>query len=284
MAQWTKGQSGNPAGRPPGSRNVQTELREALNAHGQDLLDQLVEKAKAGESTALRFLLKRLLPSAKSAPIQVPLQLEGTAAEQAEQVKHRLAEGLLTFDEARGLLDAIHAVELTKETAELSQKVRELEEKLDLVGHIRESLRSVRESRENTRSRLKAIEEAMPDPDDLTFQEFSDDLFAEIKSQPAPLAALALKQLSEMDIESEVRAVFYEASNDPLHASRAHMIAFLRRTAKAMPEVAKIVGERWEVDWELPPAAPAADASLPQQLNGAGSVAPGASDGVQTHQ
>ena len=65
MSQWEKGQSGNPAGRPPGSKNAQTELRAELQAHGKEILGQLVEKAKTGELVTARFLLRHILPAAR---------------------------------------------------------------------------------------------------------------------------------------------------------------------------------------------------------------------------
>ena len=48
MSKFTKGQSGNPAGRPPGSRSFQTQLRAALEEHGEEILEKLIERAKRG--------------------------------------------------------------------------------------------------------------------------------------------------------------------------------------------------------------------------------------------
>ena len=120
MPQWEKGQSGNPAGRPVGSKNVQSQLYEELQTHGLEILAPLIEKAKSGESPAGRFLLRRLLPAVKSAPIQVPLLLEGSPSQQAEQVKQRLAESLLTIEEAKAnLADALRlALQCQRELAE----------------------------------------------------------------------------------------------------------------------------------------------------------------------
>jgi hypothetical protein len=305
MTQWTRGQSGNPAGRPVGSKNVQTELREALDAHGKDLLDQLVEKAKAGESTALRFLLKRLLPSAKSTTIQVPLQLEGTPVQQAEQIKNRLAEGLLTFEEARGLLAAIHTVELTREAAELSQKVRELEEKLNLVGHVQEALRPARQSRPNLRAHVQAVQSALgeyPDVDSDEYVELDEvpqedrdenwwaarfggfqlNLIDDLSGLPADVAEELAKQVQGEDLEAEAHAIRHEQPGNLPYPSEAKMIACLRRTAKKAPEVAKTLGVTWGVAWEPPGLAPAQAASPPVKSNGVGGVPAGAAPGGQT--
>lgn len=61
-----KGRSGNPAGRPRGSKSKSTQLIEKLvNNHIADVRDILavtVEQAKAGESWAVREILARLWP------------------------------------------------------------------------------------------------------------------------------------------------------------------------------------------------------------------------------
>jgi hypothetical protein len=284
MPQWEKGQSGNPAGRPVGSKNAQTDLREALEAHGKAILDQLVEKAKAGDQTTARFLLKRLLPGARSAPIQVPIQLEGTAVEQAEQVKNALAESRLTLEEAQALLAAIHSVELTREAAEISERVGKLEEMLNIKGHVQEALRPARESRKNLRDRVEAVTAAAPDPDEdpddeTGFGEFVKELVAEIKLQPAAIADAAFDHLRKMDFEGATMAVVRE---QPENAWDASIIAFLRRTAEVLPGVAETIGERYLVDWEPPNNTPAADASPAPKPNVADGLPAANAEGSQT--
>ena len=38
MSKFVKGESGNPAGRPPGSKSFQAQLRAALEEHGEEIL------------------------------------------------------------------------------------------------------------------------------------------------------------------------------------------------------------------------------------------------------
>lgn len=59
------GQSGNLNGRPKGVIDKRTELRGLLEPHAKDLIAKLVELAKAGEPSALRLCIERLLPRIK---------------------------------------------------------------------------------------------------------------------------------------------------------------------------------------------------------------------------
>lgn len=64
------GQSGNPAGRPKGSRNKATvALEKILNGDAESILRKAIELAQDGDPTALRRCLDRLLPPRKDRPI-----------------------------------------------------------------------------------------------------------------------------------------------------------------------------------------------------------------------
>tara|TARA_A100001015_G_scaffold132744_1_gene147278 strand:+ start:417 stop:710 length:294 start_codon:yes stop_codon:yes gene_type:complete len=60
MAKFTKGQSGNPAGRPVGSKNKSTQFRELLEDDLPALVSVLRDKAPEGDMNAMRLLLERL--------------------------------------------------------------------------------------------------------------------------------------------------------------------------------------------------------------------------------
>ena len=61
-----KGQSGNPAGRPPGSRNKSTILAEAMfQGEAETIIRMAIDKAKAGDITAIRLCLERVFPRLK---------------------------------------------------------------------------------------------------------------------------------------------------------------------------------------------------------------------------
>src|SRR5215213_3204066 len=68
------GQSGNPCGRPRGSRNETTRLVESLlDGEAEEITRKAIELAKNGDGPVLRALLERLAPARKDAPISFEL-------------------------------------------------------------------------------------------------------------------------------------------------------------------------------------------------------------------
>ena len=58
-----KGQSGNPAGRPPGSRNKATILAESIfEGEAESIIRMAIDKAREGDITAIRLCLDRVFP------------------------------------------------------------------------------------------------------------------------------------------------------------------------------------------------------------------------------
>ena len=136
--QFSKGTSGNPSGRPPGSRNQTTLLMEALlEGEAEQLTRKVIELALAGDITALRLCLERLLPLRKDRPIHLPLP----AIENVQQialamtkVSSAIGEGDITPAEGEMLSNIFVAHKDVLVTADHERRRNELERKVPTEG------------------------------------------------------------------------------------------------------------------------------------------------------
>lgn len=88
MTKFMKGQSGNPAGRPKGIPDKRTQMRELFEPHAEALIDKAVQLALAGDTTALRMCLERIIPPMKaSAEIEAMMHQEYTFHWKTEEEK-----------------------------------------------------------------------------------------------------------------------------------------------------------------------------------------------------
>jgi hypothetical protein len=69
-----KGQSGNPAGKPKGTRNATTLALEALlDGQASALTQKAIDVALTGDIPALRLCMDRILPPRKDSPVAFDL-------------------------------------------------------------------------------------------------------------------------------------------------------------------------------------------------------------------
>jgi hypothetical protein len=77
-----KGQSGNPAGRPPGSRNKATVLAESIfQGEAEAIIRMAIDKAKEGDMMAIRLCLERVFPKLRDRATLFDLPPINNAAE-----------------------------------------------------------------------------------------------------------------------------------------------------------------------------------------------------------
>jgi Family of unknown function (DUF5681) len=105
------GQSGNPAGRPPGSRNKKTLAVQALiDERAEGIVTNLMDRALDGQGTAMRLVSEWLVPTGRNRLVAIELPLVKTP-EDAELamsvVLDELAAGKLTLGEVSALITAI---------------------------------------------------------------------------------------------------------------------------------------------------------------------------------
>src|SRR5579872_3927945 len=79
---WQRGQSGNPAGRAPGTRNRATVLAEALfDGEAETLVRKAVTMALDGDPAAMRLCISRIMSPRRDRPVRFALPPLATAAD-----------------------------------------------------------------------------------------------------------------------------------------------------------------------------------------------------------
>jgi Family of unknown function (DUF5681) len=125
------GQSGNPAGRAAGSRNQKTLAAEAaLFEHAQELVNDLVTRAKRGEPTAMRIAMDRILPVGRGRPLPIdlpPVRSTEDAQAAAGVIMDALKEGALSAREAVDLINVVGALTRLNGAIEYIKKVARTE-------------------------------------------------------------------------------------------------------------------------------------------------------------
>jgi Family of unknown function (DUF5681) len=106
---FVKGQSGNPAGRPVGSRNKFTsEMQDALEESGFPLVQRLLELAGQGNAGAMRQCLDRLMGKHRASSVALPAPDSPNYVMTALTEIHRaLGAGEIASDEASRLVDFV---------------------------------------------------------------------------------------------------------------------------------------------------------------------------------
>src|ERR1700730_2232513 len=68
------GQSGNPSGKAPGTRNRATPLRELME-EGEDraIVRLVLDRAKGGDAVAARFVVAHLCPRPRTRSVEIAL-------------------------------------------------------------------------------------------------------------------------------------------------------------------------------------------------------------------
>lgn len=125
------GRSGNPAGRPKGSRNATTRMVEALfEDEAEELARKAIELAKAGDGPVLRAVLDRLAPARKDAPITIELPAVESATDAkaaAAAVIAAVASGEISPGEGGAVMSLLTAQRAIIETQELEARIAALE-------------------------------------------------------------------------------------------------------------------------------------------------------------
>jgi hypothetical protein len=128
-----KGQSGNPRGKPKGTRNhVLMALDRIGEDAAEDVLRAAVERAKGGDPRAVETILSRIWPARKGRPVELPLppivnstDLVGALAAVAGAV----SGGTISPEEAQAIGALLEVQRRAIETVELEARIAALEQR-----------------------------------------------------------------------------------------------------------------------------------------------------------
>ena len=128
---FARGRSGNPAGRPRGCRDhINRAARMLLAREGEALTRKAVELALAGDPTALRLCLERIVGPYRERVVEFAIPTIRNAADLAgamAAITDATAQGAVTPREAMQLGHVFEAYIRAVEATEFEQRLRALE-------------------------------------------------------------------------------------------------------------------------------------------------------------
>lgn len=128
---WKKGQSGNPSGKPQGTRNKATMMVLNLMEDGaEEITKAVIDAAKGGDLMAARLVIERLAPPLRERPINIDLPDTHTAdgcSEAQNAILQAVGMGELLPGEGATLAGIVENRRRSIETLELEQRITALE-------------------------------------------------------------------------------------------------------------------------------------------------------------
>jgi hypothetical protein len=127
---FTKGNSGNPVGRPIGSRNTATEMAQALlDGEADALIRKCVELALEGNPTAMKLCLERIVPR-RGRAVKLEMPPIASAADIAPAmgaIAEAAAVGAITPYDGAELSRILESYVRAMEAGEFERRLAELE-------------------------------------------------------------------------------------------------------------------------------------------------------------
>jgi hypothetical protein len=131
---FAKGTSGNPSGRPPGSRNRSTLMMESiLEEDAQEIIGTLVDMAKGRNIHAIRLCMERLVPPGRDRLVSFdlpPMRSVDDVSLGIRSIISAVSEGKLTPQEGEILSRILAEHANVMYAADVKGRLEKLEEKL----------------------------------------------------------------------------------------------------------------------------------------------------------
>ena len=121
------GVSGNPKGRKKGTTAAHL-LRKSIADDMPEIILKLVEQAKNGDTAAAKILLDRCCPALKPQAMNITLPINGTLAEQGNEIIKATLSGHIPPDVGAQLITALANQGKLIELQELTERIEILEE------------------------------------------------------------------------------------------------------------------------------------------------------------
>jgi Family of unknown function (DUF5681) len=135
VGRFEKGTSGNPSGRPKGSRNAATLACEALlDGQAEALTQKAITMAMDGDPVALRLCLDRIYPARKDRPVTFalpPITCARDAPEIISAIAAAVTAGDITPSEASEIAKLIDSYVRAYQTAELDERLEHVRQLSD---------------------------------------------------------------------------------------------------------------------------------------------------------
>jgi hypothetical protein len=130
-----KGQSGNPAGKRPGTQHKATlAAQELLEGDLQAITRVCIDKAKGGDLVACKLILDKLIPNRRERAIDLQLpKLAGTGEipQALADILVAVAQGKITPGEGQTVAAMMEIYRKSLETTDLLARIVALEEKIN---------------------------------------------------------------------------------------------------------------------------------------------------------
>lgn len=130
VGKFLRGQSGNPAGKPPGTLHRATQAALVLlEGEAEALTRKAVELALEGDTTALKLCLDRIAPAYKPSarPVMLDMPPPENLTDTARAFVAAAARGEIPPDIAAQLVSAVASVARVEEMEQVKERLAALE-------------------------------------------------------------------------------------------------------------------------------------------------------------